>query len=644
MKIMRLTGAGALAIVLATSMAVTTTPAFAGANKQIGKPVAQNQARYLIQYNANNKAALIAAINAQGGSVAYDYSALFNGIAADLPDNAVRSLRVSGLITTIEADEMRMLHQTRGRSEADSDARAEAISARLSGKAEAQSVTSSTRASVSKSSSASVSANGGGSSSSSTSSSSTNKTESEGSTAFEDGGIPDIAPAALPAGFPGPLAFSEFVGWDRDRAQADAVWSVAPNYGAADNGIAGPDVAPGTITGAGVVVGVLDTGIDYDHPDLVANIMNDCGTDGVTRDFLDGDDCPMDDTFNGHGTSVASVIASADNGIGLIGVAPNAKIRPYRVCDGGCPLSAIIGGIVQATEDGVDVINMSFGGGAGKNFEASALQAANQRGIVLVASAGNGSSQKVHFPAGYDTVIAVGATDINDNPASFTNYGGWVDLTGPGVANPTATCTGCVTEGFVDEISPTAVSFAANEMTNSPTAIVSGVEIEDAGIACGALPAGSLTGKAAFIRRGSCTFATKVANAEAAGAVGSVVANNAPGNFFGTLGAFFASGPSVTISQADGDALLNDIVNNGPVTVDLGIRRRNDIEYWLISGTSFSGPTVAGVAALVLEANPNLSPIEVRKILEMTADPIGPQVIVGAGMVNAEAAVAAAMP
>lgn len=617
--------------------AMAATPALAAPKKTVGPPIAAGQTRYLVEYNPGNKQAVANLVAAQGGHVVYDYSSLFNGIAADLTDAGAKTLRQSGLAKTIEGDTILTLHDRTSRQ---NYVKEDTVSPRFLKKIQSQnesepaaSIQSAPVKSLSSSSSLTATA----------SVSSTTTTQTETSTPYEDGAIPQTAtPAGLPAGFPGPATFAEFVGWDRDRAQSDAVWSIAPNNGVADNGIASPIIAPGSITGAGVTVGLLDTGIDYDHPDLAANIINDCGS-GVVRDFLTLDDCSADDTFNGHGTSTASVIASAANGVGLVGNAPSAKIRPYRVCDGSCPLSAIIGGIAQATADGVGVINMSFGGGAGKNFEASAIQAAAAAGVVLVASAGNEASQKVHFPAGYGQVLAVGATNPDDTAASFTNFGGWVDITGPGVNNPTATCTGCVTEGFVDELTPDVASFVANEMTNSPITIVSNTAVENAGLACAPLAANSLTGKIALMQRGSCSFALKAQNAEAAGAVATIVSNNAAGNFFGTLGAYFPSGPSVSISQADGAALAADIAAGG-TTADVGIRRRNDIEYWLISGTSFSGPTVAGVAALVRSANPNLTELEVRNILTSTAQPIGPQMVFGAGMVNAFAAVQAAQP
>lgn len=550
MRIDRLAGAVAL-----TAVALAM-PAFAqnAHSPKSTDGTAPNMQRYLMQYQAGNADALKQAIELNGGTVAFDYSSLIDGLAADLTPNGMKAVRTSGLATTIEEDAVRTLH-------------------------------------------------------------------------------------ALPAGFP--IAFPEFVGWGVDRSQGDAVWSTAPNNGAADNGVAGPDVAPGSVTGAGIVVGVLDTGLDFNHPDLAGNFVDNRGS-GTVRDFIDGDDDPSDSALIGHGTSVASTIASADNGIGVIGVAPDAKVSPYRVCAAGCPLSAIIGGLVQATADGVDVINMSFGGGAGFNIEASAVQAANRAGVVLVASAGNDGSQKVQFPAGYDTVLAVGATDINDNAASFTNFGGWVDVTGPGVDIPLATCLGCGRAAFVNEVTPTAQAFQANGMTGTALATVLNTEIVDVGRACtvtgGDVLAANPTGKVALIIRGACSFAEKVSSAETAGAVATIVYNNAAGNFFGTLGAFSAAGPAVSTSNADGLTLAAEIAG-GVTKVDVGAVAT---DYEFISGTSFSGPLTAGIAALVLSVDPTLSPIEVRKIIEKTAEPIGPNVIFGNGVVRADRAVSAA--
>ena len=528
---------------LLLSMALGAAPLEAAQGNEPG--------RYLIQYRDGNAEALRELIAANGGTVAFDYAALINGLAADLPPRAQRAVRSSGLATTMERDGVRTLHE-------------------------------------------------------------------------------------LPAGFP--TDFEEFVGWGPDRIEADAVWSTGPNPGEADDGIAFPEVAQPSITGADVIVGVLDSGIDYEHPDLAANIL-DLRGDGLIRDFLDDDEDPTDSAGNGHGSSVASVIASVDNEVGLIGVAPEAQISPYRVCNVTCPISAIIGALVQAVADGAHVVNMSFGGPAGMNIEASTMQAANARGVLLVASAGNEASQQPSFPAAYGTVLAVGATDIDDNPASFTNVGGWVDVTGPGVAVAAATCGECGRLARMEETSPTPRTLSPNPMTGTALGSLTDTEIVHVGQACDAdVLADNPDGRIALIVRGTCAFAEKVINAEEAGAVGTVIYNNAPGNFFGTLGDVTSDGPSVSLSQEEGLALLEDI-ETGATEVNLEVVAT---DYELVNGTSFSGPHVAGVAALVKSINPELSPIEVRKIITATAEPLGRKVIFGSGMVRADRAVRAA--
>jgi serine protease len=168
---------------------------------------------------------------------------------------------------------------------------------------------------------------------------------------------------------------------------------------------------------------------------------------------------------------------------------------------------------------------------------------------------------------------------------------------------------------------------------------VAGVPVTFVGLACEASGAlAPLNGQVALIQRGDCPFAEKVSRAEAAGAIGTIVYNNEPGNFDGTLGEYEATGPSVSLSQEQGNALRTDAVA-GVTLVNLSVVAT---DYDLVSGTSFSGPHVAGVAALVRSANPALSPIEVRKIIETTAEPIGPKVIFGNGMVRADLAVDAA--
>lgn len=445
---------------------------------------------------------------------------------------------------------------------------------------------------------------------------------------------------------------TEFIPFGVTQVRANELWASGPDFDQ-------PNVRANPIaTGDGIIVAVLDTGIDFNHPDLADNIApNICGS-GVIRDFvgtnppeIEPDDCPADDLpapIQGHGTSSASVIASVDNQVGVIGVSPRVTIVPYRVCfadlTNGCPLSAIIGGLEQAIHDGADVINMSFGGRAPSPLEAAAIQAANRHGIVMVASAGNDANQKSNFPAAYATVIATGAVDANDGLASFSSFGGWVDVTAPGVDVPAATVQGAGRDAFLQENTPPGGEFVPNPFTGtglgSATGDVTFAELgtpEDAAAACGA---GACDGRIVLIQRGEISFAEKVQNVleESPGTTGIVIFNNAPGNFFGTLGELVATIPVVSLSDTDG-AALRDRVDAGTVNVTVEVIAT---DYELVSGTSFSAPHVSGVVALVREANPALTPIEVRKIIQETARPIGPKMIFGAGLVDAAAAVDAA--
>jgi len=203
-----------------------------------------------------------------------------------------------------------------------------------------------------------------------------------------------------------------------------------------------------------ITVGVIDTGIDYTHPDLSANYA---GGD----DFTSPDGDPMDD--HGHGTHVAGIIAAAlDNltGVpgtpeGVAGVAPNTRVRAYKVClaDGTCDDFAVEQAITRAASDGVKVINMSLGGSDYSDSLNDAVQDAWNAGVVIVAGAGNDGTTAPFYPAALDNVVSVGAFDEDDARASFSNYGSWVDISAPGnyvlSTYPMAQCDGSTTPGDV---------------------------------------------------------------------------------------------------------------------------------------------------------------------------------------------------
>ncbi|WP_456270917.1 S8 family peptidase [Bacillus sp. AK031] len=178
---------------------------------------------------------------------------------------------------------------------------------------------------------------------------------------------------------------------------------------------------------SGQEIAILDTGVDYNHPDL----------DGKTLrgyDFVDNDYYPMD--LNGHGTHVAGTAAAeTSNGAGIAGMAPNTKILAVRVLDasGNGSLTDIADGIRYAADAGAEVINLSLGCDCSTTTLQNAVNYAWNKGSVVVAAAGNDGVSTTFEPASYSNVIAVGAVDSRDRRASFSNYGSWVDVTAPGV-------------------------------------------------------------------------------------------------------------------------------------------------------------------------------------------------------------------
>lgn len=181
--------------------------------------------------------------------------------------------------------------------------------------------------------------------------------------------------------------------------------------------------------GTGVAVAILDTGIDYTHEELDGNFRGG-------YDFVFGDDDPFDDSYNSHGTHVAGIIAAEKNGVGVVGMAPEADIYAVKVLDGGGfgLLDWIIAGIEWAVSNNVDIINMSLSGPERQSFRDACEQAGGE-GILVVAAGGNSlaGGGPVSYPAAYDSVIAVTATDMSDLPGFNSPLGDTLELAAPGV-------------------------------------------------------------------------------------------------------------------------------------------------------------------------------------------------------------------
>jgi len=238
---------------------------------------------------------------------------------------------------------------------------------------------------------------------------------------------------------------------------AGSLWALnndGQNSGTVDADIDAPE-AWNTSTGTRrTIVAVIDTGVDYTHPDLKANIWrnvreiagNGIDDDGngfkddiFGYDFANNDANPKDD--NGHGTHVAGIIgAVGNNGIGGSGVNWNTQIMALKFLDANASgfLSNAVRAMNYAVKNGAKVINASFGGGGFDAAMSTAISNAKARGVIVVAAAGNSASNNdasAVYPASYsgDNLIAVAATDRNDKLASFSNYGKTsVDIAAPG--------------------------------------------------------------------------------------------------------------------------------------------------------------------------------------------------------------------
>ena len=196
-----------------------------------------------------------------------------------------------------------------------------------------------------------------------------------------------------------------------------------------------------------IIIAVIDTGTDYTHVDITNRMWRNVDEiiNGIDDDFngyvddiygtdiANGDGNPIDD--NGHGTHVAGTIAAqTDNGIGVAGVCPGAKIMALKVFDAaGRGNSANgIAAILYAVNMGAKVINCSWGGSAPQQALQDAIIYANDNGCAVVCAAGNNGANMKFFPAGYEGSTAIAATDSNDEKASFSNYGTFIDFCTPG--------------------------------------------------------------------------------------------------------------------------------------------------------------------------------------------------------------------
>ncbi len=222
-----------------------------------------------------------------------------------------------------------------------------------------------------------------------------------------------------------------------------------------------------------IIIGVIDTGIDYNHPDLQSSIwinavedlnhngkLDSTDINGIDDDqngfiddvigwdftdaprfaddgdYKDPDNDPMDEFGAGHGTQVAGIIAAqSNNTIGITGIAPQVKVMNLRsgTASGYLEEDDVANAIIYALDNGAKIINMSFGDVALSRFLKDVIYFAYQNGLIMIASSGNSASDEIHYPSGLAETISVGASTEDDNLAGFSNFGSTIDLVAPGV-------------------------------------------------------------------------------------------------------------------------------------------------------------------------------------------------------------------
>lgn len=372
-----------------------------------------------------------------------------------------------------------------------------------------------------------------------------------------------------------------------------------------------------------VVVGVVDTGVDITHPDLVANIWLNPGE--IAGNGIDDDANGYIDDIHGydfagltatltdssdHGTHVSGTIAAVGkNNLGVIGVDYRAKILPLKVSTNGDTIStsasiAAYNYAIMLKQKGINIValNASFGGGSFSTSEKNAITALRDAGIVLCAAAGNETANNdttPSYPANYTVtnIISVAALTQNNGLASFSNYGATtVDIAAPG---ENIYSTKPVSQSTVPRVTVSGTTYAAQQIEYSGTIPASGIggTIYSCGIGNPSDFPSGVRGNIALIQRGTLTFGEKVTNAKTAGATAAVIYDNtsnplSSGNTF-TLGASGTWIPALQITQADGNAIIASSVKTSTITnvVDLSLA------YQFLDGTSMATPHVAGAIA-----------------------------------------------
>ncbi len=365
------------------------------------------------------------------------------------------------------------------------------------------------------------------------------------------------------------------------------------------------DLLPDT-NAANRMVCIIDSGYDRTHEDLAAN--------SVTGEYDAGTGWWYTDE-NSHGTHVAGTIAAINNsGTGVVGVNSNKQLKLHIVKVFGAAGWAYSSSLASAANKcgaaGANVISMSLGGGRSNKTEQRAFDALAAKGVLNIAAAGNDGNTVVSYPAGYASVMMVGALDENKAWATFSQYNKKVEISGPGVS---VLSTVPMNSGSAPALTVGGTVYAPGAMDGSPVKSAT-APLADFGLGDATNPA--MAGKVCLIARGTVDFAVKVSNCQNSGGVGAVVYNNVAGDFGGTLGTTVTSIPSVTVSDTAGSALKAQLGQSATVAV-----QPNSYAYF--DGTSMATPHVSAVAALVWSYFPTCTGAQIRSSLTKSAMDLG---------------------
>jgi subtilisin family serine protease len=397
---------------------------------------------------------------------------------------------------------------------------------------------------------------------------------------------------------------------------------------------------------------IIDSGYDLAHNDLSGNRVDGTDDSGTGSWSAPGNN-------NAHGTHVAGTIAAIANTEGIKGVMPNQNVNLHIVKvfneAGWGYSSSLVKAIQTCAENGANVVNMSLGGSQSSVTEQNALKRIYDQGVLLIAAAGNDGNTAHSYPASYDSVMSVAATDTNNDHAAFSQATDQVEISGPGVAilSTVTVGEGKLSDIYLDGVSQfergvvphnrlvqRSGSYTPEPVAGSITGVLASCDASSGNFVCG-----DMTDKICLAERignqgsGNYPEIDAVQACYDAGASATVVYSNSdlPGlqNPFLVDQNDTARMVSVTVDRQFGQELLGYVGQEITVSTELG----KDYEYY--NGTSMATPHVTGVAGLVWSYYPSCTASQIRNALTKTAtdiDVAGRDNRTGFGLVNADAA------